>query len=1080
MLPIVALLSSTLQIEPTLEPAMAWLAIVIDWQSVTIDHGAAALCLSLLMAIAVFAGVYAGMTAYDITITYLTTWEAPSLRAWEGISLRCRMSMCRRRKPVVVLVPESPPPTSHMTSPFKETMSRSEVRRRQYGEAYRAGSRRVCSHKRAAVAAYDPSRPGDCGYQCLLKAASMRPSAHNVRRLRKATSLGVEEAFYDKECLAGLNVVDIIERETGDVQEYCRNVASRQWASPVELTVAARHLGISIELVTPDGNYHINSNGQKKARHYIYMIKEHYVLKKNAGRKNVTVTEEYETVVNMGMQPTKVTRAGMRRQQEARVPQQPMFIYVNPSQLVAPPRINVMTYLHPDHDIRGGSFMSIAPLTVTRLRQLLGAMFSFQPDSFELRNYATSELIGLDDEIPHIVMMRSGQHVDPEQNFLTIHAEDGVQFQVRYSMQENHLQLLQRVATIVNRRTSDFMLVDHEMQPWIFPFDFYPDVRINLHVIRGGMRSSGRSSRSRSITPTRTYHSTQMVRRLLPEPEYDQGERPASRDSRDFEVAAAPPREDFPLLPPGLQQAVVDENADDEVQDENMAHDEIPAFDYLHNPTDETSIAVMLHPCEPPDAQPNLIRKPIREDGVDIADVWAPGMLKVTQVIRYLHEKLNPATAFLREPIGVEMWQDLSYLQAPQRTTILGEFMVDLRIGLWERFKAARVVPLVRRDIVPMKFILPREVSVHVAQQRISASAEFDQQYVLTTISDQWVVTLLPFADHVLDLVERHLPPRRYPRAGGKRGAAPVVANPKQQCIAWAHQRASEAIPAASAQTLTVLLKAEFRLSTAVMQAKTLDQVRHCVAAAYRRAGLVPPPGTPGAPSEVPDGPNEKEEEPDTKFWIAQMASAVTTQTGILTELLSSQSIMQTKGDAAQSTKEIVDVINAQHQHIKDLEKTIAELNTRIAAWETWFLPEVLDRLPSGIPKTNPATPESTPAKPLSAMSQSPTKMHVEVPTEPYSSQHDNNSVPVGLAVSPCQQADSQQLDNQGENENATEKQENHGEMQNLNGPQPHQDVSHDSSQASLPVPQIIRTLQERSQISEKKRVGGALNPFRA
>ena len=61
---------------------------------------------------------------------------------------------------------------------------------------------------------------------------------------------------------------------------------------------------------------------------------------------------------------------------------------------------------------------------------------------------------------------------------------------------------------------------------------------------------------------------------------------------------------------------------------------------------------------------------------------------------------------------------------------------------------------------------------------------------------------------------------------------------PRQQMLAWAKQRASDAAPRLPEKLITTLLKAEPRTATALMNSRGLGQAREVLLAALKRAGL--------------------------------------------------------------------------------------------------------------------------------------------------------------------------------------------------------------------------------------------------
>ena len=57
----------------------------------------------------------------------------------------------------------------------------------------------------------------------------------------------------------------------------------------------------------------------------------------------------------------------------------------------------------------------------------------------------------------------------------------------------------------------------------------------------------------------------------------------------------------------------------------------------------------------------------------------------------------------------------------------------------------------------------------------------------------------------------------------------------------------------------------------------------------------------------------------------------------------------------------------SQVEVIANLATALSKIEQRVQAWETWFLPEVMDRLPHGIPASSPSTPTPLPTLPATS-----------------------------------------------------------------------------------------------------------------
>ena len=937
--------------------SMVWITVTVDLESTDLRMAALALCYAgVACAVAVMATLV-GVAVHDVSVWFIYCGPLQHTRTcskrWSELCKRRCIRRCKRAKPI--LIEESPPPSKTTSTPMRGSAKSSA--RRTPGRALRAGLRRVVHHRRANTVKYDPrGAQGDCGYQCLLRMKGERPTKANVQLLREKTALMIEQAAVRGEMVGSVYVPYALQEMGQDAAAYAASVRRNQWASVAELTMAAKALNISTTLYSKYGVEIINEDPSAVSTATVIVMKgAHYVVKVRSRQH-----KQYGTCDSKS---DHVPRAGMNSQQQDQR-DQPVIVYINPTTLYEPPRINVFTELTPQHDIRGATLVSSRPIYMRRLRSLIGALLSRRPDTLEMQDLEQNVIPDWA-PIPNIVLAAGGEVDTLLHDRVTIHLPSSLEFEITYDVSHNHLQFLQRVSEVVNRPTVSFVLTTRTGETWIFPFDLPTTTHAYLQVVRAGMR---RASRSRSISPTQPYRawgSGSLVGRLLPEPDLMMDEpRAMQDDSRD----STPPPRTGEVLTPGLQAPRVQQDEDHSPRP-NIDDDEMPAFDYAEDEDTETSIAVWLHPGDFPPAQANLQRRPIKEGTQELASIWSPGRVRIKDVIFYLNNKLMPASTFVPEPLHAEFWEEVDHLKAPQRIEFTGHLVTDLRIGVWEPFQAARVIPLLKRDLIMLRYVLPRHLPPHIVQSRVAQTADYDEILTLVTVADNWVVLYQELPEHIREIVQETHPRPRYQRAGGKKTAqAQARPDPRQACVAWSLQRAEECLPNANHLTLAMLFKAEFRLAAAVMQCRSDQQVRHAVCAAYRRAGLADP-GLHDKPQEGMDDTQEhgavatSPSMEETRYWLAQMASTLTSQTGIISELLSSQHQMVTKVEMEEFKKMVSDHLE---QHTQAIHKMIDEMkavNERFQSWETSFLPTILDRLPPDPPPSPASSSPSSSAK---------------------------------------------------------------------------------------------------------------------
>ena len=278
--------------------------------------------------------------------------------------------IAQREEPIWVL--DSPSPTMRPSSPFEKTVSHSERRR-----ARRAGAARIMHHKRANTAAYSPWSNGSCGYMCMLKLASRRPTRRAIKSLRKEASRIVEETYTQDGELAGIKMRLVVASANMSIEEYAAKTSGGMWASQCELEAAARSLGIGVRCVMGKSEMEI---GNKE-----HMTKKNIVLKKN----HWILENSYVTNKKKVAQKNMVKRGGMNspaqhgdvegsQEQEVVDPKKYMehVLHVNPIQLPPQDQFNYAVFLdiHPYPQIVNAKIKIRGPLTIALLRETLSRM----------------------------------------------------------------------------------------------------------------------------------------------------------------------------------------------------------------------------------------------------------------------------------------------------------------------------------------------------------------------------------------------------------------------------------------------------------------------------------------------------------------------------------------------------------------------------------------------------------------------------------------------------------------------------------------------------------------------------------
>ena len=204
-------------------------------------------------------------------------------------SMHAHTSPPRRREPVIEVF-SSPRPTLTLRP------------------AVRAGAKRVRAPRvwrRAKRVVYNPgSSSGHCGYQAIIAASMKRPTKRRIQRLRLAVAAELSYLHQvDGSCM-GIKIRDLIDMEGLDIETYCVGVATRMWASKVELAIAAKFMNTQVALQEP-GQVPVSLHGERPTK-IITIVKEHYIL------------HDYKGKANLAFVSKDIMRAGVRTRERSR------------------------------------------------------------------------------------------------------------------------------------------------------------------------------------------------------------------------------------------------------------------------------------------------------------------------------------------------------------------------------------------------------------------------------------------------------------------------------------------------------------------------------------------------------------------------------------------------------------------------------------------------------------------------------------------------------------------------------------------------------------------------------------------
>ena len=163
-----------------------------------------------------------------------------------------RIWRSENRKPSnpVIYAQESPMPTRSLrtgnTPEYKQKMPR---------EAQREGGMRLRQHRRQRTGRWSPKGQHDCGYACAMKASGQRVTTAEIQRLRTKGSHMFYERFISDIKVAELDLKMLVKKEGMNINSYCAQIRSKQWASQVEISLACEAMGIKMQLMTRKGEF---------------------------------------------------------------------------------------------------------------------------------------------------------------------------------------------------------------------------------------------------------------------------------------------------------------------------------------------------------------------------------------------------------------------------------------------------------------------------------------------------------------------------------------------------------------------------------------------------------------------------------------------------------------------------------------------------------------------------------------------------------------------------------------------------------------------------------------------------------
>ena len=648
-----------------------------------------------------------------------------------------------RQSAEVIWVQESPPPTRVMTTPLSQLTTR---RRAARG----AGRQRYSMHRRRQTRTYDPAAKGHCGYACALKAANKKVTPASIKMIRAEVAKNVYEGFVLDHYIIGKSIKELVNESDLTLADYIERTKHSQWASTVEVAMAAQQLGVSV--IVQEKNRSVPTGLRPK---WIISLKnQHFTLAK-LHRRGIP-HREVPSPSRGGMRPqTNWTQTGSQfgiqlqnapLQSEVTIQTRPVQSWTWESRsstappLIAspvpgdvpttqphtplqdpPPRarpdpkvikVNILPSVRAD--IRYLELIVDVQTDVYALRRRVAEILNCSFDRLAVRQRGAQDdmpgWVQVVDEVDIADMWRDDILYDT----LEVILDSNYAFRVKFRVGNSHEAVLELLAGIVGTPAADLKLCSRDGSIWVYPDSrrFSAEVHL-LRTLRGGMRSS----LAGTVSPTQPYESTN---------EQEQ------QDTQELY---------------GTDQAN-DQQPENEEQHQAMrmmraSRSRSRSRRTMRSPSSGSSInsARLRSEVMPPDAQEfDRISRDVRDPQGVIGQIRAQPEAIADQVLEEVQARIHAEVPPRKHPRTAILWRDVQSVILPHPVVPEGANVLDLRRGRWELYQSLRYIPLMARGELRRLIVVPESISHESAQIRIERAATRGQHWQVIAVSyDNWI-----------------------------------------------------------------------------------------------------------------------------------------------------------------------------------------------------------------------------------------------------------------------------------------------------------------------------------------------------
>ena len=677
----------------------------------------------------------------------------------------CTCTKCKRRQPCpVIQIEDSPPPSKTPSSPFAPTPKLSSRTHR----AVRRGGMRRAHHKRAVTTMHNPHQKHHCGYACLLKAASKRPTLSAIRLLRKAVAEQLREDYMHDKVYMGRRVRDIVENYDENIDKYAHATERLQWASLIELNIGANilHTGFYVDM-----NGEMGKIGDNPACKVISLKKGHYTLEKlykykqRKGGKEEARGGMWRGWRWMARPQEEEARDAQwqqhGRQEDHQVP--PQWAWSVPQEKEETKmNLHVRIGSSVRSDIQECTLLLPNRISVGAVKVRIADIVGIDKTRIVLADETTPEK-ALPDwvECPERILVEDILLLpEKEADYINVFVPAIQQsFIIKVPKDACTGELRETIAKILRVDHRDIKITGRDGKDWTYRTSRSMTSSVVVTVeSRGRMQEQDRDMHerdggSRSRSPTaRTQLSPTIPWQPSFGPHSDSGSTNSPEPSRRYQTDRVFPDEAVDPQQLSYPEAVA------------IAGGLVTTPSPRRRTAEEEDVAGLsprrhlwsrVWPESPPPAQPNRFPRPLRIGQRTAGMVHAAEGATVGEIVTEVETEINPLAPMTWQPRGVRYWADVDHLYVPAPPPIVCLHPVDLRRPPWEPYQPTRTVPAIVRGQTTCTVLLPRDLDLQLAARRVFQASQIESIWQLIALLwDSWIVHSMRVPDETVAMME--------------------------------------------------------------------------------------------------------------------------------------------------------------------------------------------------------------------------------------------------------------------------------------------------------------------------------------